>query len=123
MHSHLFYVNGKLDTTKRIVALDDTTDADTHYIKKSDYKYLVIHARFPNGGVCDYIINYKVFSFLDSYTAVLCNGYFSNSAFYAAMTIRLTYNGNSENFYVQKVAQSIGGGINGNPLYYIYAIY
>lgn len=118
-------VNGKLKTSKRIVVLDNTTDSNVHYIAKNDsYKYLLIQALFPNGGICNYLVYYDVLKLNNVYTATLYNGYFANSAFYAAMSIRLDYNiNNIESFFVQKIAQSIGDGINNDPYYCIYAIY
>lgn len=118
-------VNGKLKTSKRIVVLDNTTDSNVHYIAKNDsYKYLLIQAIFPNGGICNYLVYYDVLKLNNVYTATLYNGYFANSTFYAAMSIRLDYNiNNIESFFVQKIAQSIGSGINNDPYYCIYAIY
>ena len=123
--TYFFYaLNGKLSIGNAPVVLNDTTDSDVHYITKNDdYKYLLIHAQFPNGGGCDYLVNYQILKLKGNYTATLYNGDFSNSQFYASMIIRLTYNGNSGNFYVQKTGQKIGGGINGAPYYYINAIY
>ena len=124
MHILKYYTwkksNNDLALSNKVDLLIKITDRDAHYITKNDkYKYLIVKASFPNGGYEDDIIELKVLksSFQNQYCKTYSNAYYSNSAFFASMTIRIIWIVNSTSFSVQCLVENHGSGITSTPYY------
>ena len=114
------YSNNDLALSNKVYLLTQITDKDAHYITKNDkYKYRVVRASFPNGGYEDDIIELKVLklSFQNQYCKTYSNAYYSDSVFFASMTIRIIWIVNSTSFSVQCLVKNYGSGISAAPYY------
>ena len=121
LYSLNHYSNNDLALSNKDYLLTKITDKDAHYIEKNDkYKYLVVRASFPNGGYEDDIIELKALklSFQNQYCKTYSNAYYSNSIYFASMTIRIIWRVNSSFFFsVQCLVENHGSGISSAPYY------